>query len=138
MNELTKKQENSPKRYLYEICNYLGWEMPMFTDPAAGGYRLRYSADSKEEAEQELEELVRAAKDLGINVLRPRITFREMRPVDNVREVVAKHKIPATEDGWPDWNKIDINSPQYIDFAAEAYYPTYWFAVIVPRYDVEN
>lgn len=58
--------ENSPKKYIYDICEHLGWNVPMFTDPAAGGYRLRYRESSEEDAQQTLEDIQRAADDLGI------------------------------------------------------------------------
>ena len=62
--------KNSPKKYIYDICEYLGWNVPLFTDPAAGGYRLRYSESSKEDAQQTVEEIKKAAADLNISIVR--------------------------------------------------------------------
>lgn len=62
--------ENSPKKYIYDICEYLGWNVPAFTDPAAGGYRLRYCHFSKEDAQRTVEEIQKAAADLNIPIVR--------------------------------------------------------------------
>ena len=52
---VTARQLKSPKRYLYEICDKLGMvdrngnaELPLFTDPCAGGYKLEISVRSFE------------------------------------------------------------------------------------------
>ena len=62
--------ENSPKKYIYDICEYLGWNVPAFTDPAAGGYRLRYRESSEEDAQQTVEEIKKAAADLNISIVK--------------------------------------------------------------------
>lgn len=61
---------DSPKKYIYDICNYLGWAPPMFTDAAAGGYRIRYREHSEEEAKKTLQQLEHAANTLGIKIVR--------------------------------------------------------------------
>lgn len=63
-------QENRPKKYIYDICEYLGWNVPAFTDPAAGGYRLRYRESSEEDAQQTVKEIKKAANDLNIRIVR--------------------------------------------------------------------
>lgn len=64
---------NSPKKYIYDICDRLGWRPPMFTDPAAGGYRIRYRESSESAAADTLQSLKDAAKELGIRVVRSEV-----------------------------------------------------------------
>lgn len=79
LSDVEPRKLNGPKGYLYELCYYLGWEPPMFTDSVAGGYRLRYrykdtdgdQADAKNRAESDLAELLDAANSLGIKIIRP-------------------------------------------------------------------
>ena len=142
---LTQRQLKSPKRYIYEICDYLGWNVPLFTDVAAGGYRLRYLSDSKEEAQEGLNKLLNAAKELNIKVQRPRIVSNEYQPrADIFHELVKKYNLPTKTTQWGgedhevvDWDSIFRNKPDNYDaFHDEAYYMTYYFSVVVPRYEV--
>ena len=64
------RKENSPKKYVYDICDHLGWRPPMYIDSAAGGYRIRYTEASEEEAQQTVDEIKQAAHALGIRVVR--------------------------------------------------------------------
>lgn len=43
---LTEQQLNSPKRYIYEICEMYGWEFPESISEVPEGYRLKYSEKS--------------------------------------------------------------------------------------------
>lgn len=144
---LTQRQLKSPKRYIYEICDHLGWNVPLFTDVAAGGYRLRYLSDSKEEAQEGLNKLLNAAKELNIKVQRPRIVSNEYQPrADIFHELVKKYNLPTKTTQWGgedhevvDWDSIFRNKPDNYDaFHDEAYYMTYYFAVVVPRYEASE
>lgn len=69
-SSITDRQKTSPKRYIYEICDHLGWNVPMFTDPAAGGYRLRYFEETEQEAADTVKQIEKACDELGIKLIR--------------------------------------------------------------------
>jgi hypothetical protein len=77
---LNERQLKSPKRYLYEIGDLLGWRdyrgnvaIPVFTDPAAQGYMFPWGADTEAEAKENLEYLKEIAETLKIPYYKPRL-----------------------------------------------------------------
>ena len=63
----------SPKEYIKQIAAEIGYRIPAFTDPAAGGYKMSYQSHTREEAESDLKKMTDAAKKRGINVIRPQV-----------------------------------------------------------------
>ena len=63
----------SPKKYIYDIAEEIGYRPPSFTDPAAGGYKMSYRSKTEDEAKEDLEKMKAAAEKLGIKVLRPQV-----------------------------------------------------------------
>lgn len=127
----------SPKRYVYEICDYLGWTAPMFIDSAPGGYRIRYKVNSKEEAEKKLNELLSAGEALGIKLLRPRIKEAGICSVGmaEYEALLDKYGIENHRERFSVFPIVDKNSPNYDKFRKEAYYMSYYFAAVAPRYE---
>ena len=41
--ELTSEQLSSPKRYIYEICEMYGWELPEDVVSTPDGYKIRFT-----------------------------------------------------------------------------------------------
>lgn len=123
----------SPKRYVYEICDHLGWPAPTFIDVAAGGYRIRYREDSKEEAERKLSELLAAGKALNIPLVRPRIkeAGRYSVPMAEYDKLLDKYGIARGRFGIG----ADETNPRYDEFRQEACKMNYYFAAVAPRYE---
>ena len=91
-----------PRKYVYDICDYLGWNYPTFIDPAAGGYAVKFNnrpstyiyknnlgegLDKEgyrklyrmvldqlmEDDREDLERVKEAGKVLGIPIIRPTV-----------------------------------------------------------------
>lgn len=61
-------QSKSPKKYVYDICNYLGWRAG-WIDPAVGGYAIKYDVP-RDEVEETVNQILDAANELGIPVIK--------------------------------------------------------------------
>lgn len=61
-------QLKSPKKYVYDICNYLGWRAG-WVDPAVGGYAIKYDVP-RDEVEETVNQILDAANELGIPVIK--------------------------------------------------------------------
>lgn len=49
---LTKEQLNSPKKYIYQMCEMYGWEFPPVVVEQENGYRLTYKERSEGKAKK--------------------------------------------------------------------------------------
>lgn len=131
---ITAKQQRSPKKYVYEICDRLGWNPPTFIDAVAGGYRLRYREDSKEEAQETIDAVQRVASEMGIKVKRPVVKpTNQLAPNDDWTD----YEGPTKEDSFgrttPDWD-----SEEYKTWKEANYHPTYYSYIVIPRYEEED
>lgn len=132
--DITAKQQNSPKRYVYEICDRLGWNPPTFIDAVAGGYRLRYREDSKEEAQETIDAVQRVASEMGIKVKRPAVKpTNQLAPNDDWVEYDGPTKEDSFGRTTPDWD-----SDEYKIWKEANYHPTYYSYIVIPRYEQED
>ena len=67
------RRKNGKLRYLYAVCEKLGWNAPRFLDAASGGHRLRYLCETSEDAQEVIEDIQRACQELGIECIRPSV-----------------------------------------------------------------
>lgn len=129
--ELSARQLKSPKRYVYEICDKLGWRPPMFIDAVAGGYRLRYREDSKEEAQATLDDIQRVAAEMGIEVKRPTVKpTGQLSANDDWKEYEGPRKKDAFGRDNPDWDSEEFQTWKWAN-----YHPTYYSYIVIPAYE---
>lgn len=68
--EVSKRNLAGPKRHIYRICQHANIPLPVYSDPAAGGYAMKYILRSKKECEELVSIILDSAKALGVKVFR--------------------------------------------------------------------